>query len=141
MLWIWIGLIVAFVIIEAVTIQLVTIWFALGSVAGLIAFACGLDTWLQILLFAVVSAISLVATRPFVKKFTRGRKQPTNADRYIGKEAIVTESIDNAEARGAVKIGGLVWTARTVDSESVDIGDKVVVESIEGAKLLVKKER
>ncbi len=141
MLWIWIGLIVVFVIVEAATVQLVTIWFAIGSVAGLIACAVGLEMWLQLLIFAVVSAVALAVTRPFVKKFTKGRKQPTNADRYIGQEATVTESISNELSKGAVRIGGLEWTARTVDNSEAEVGERVTVEAIEGAKLLVKKER
>lgn len=141
MLWIWIGLTVAFVIIEAATVQLVTIWFAIGSVAGLIACAAGLEIWIQFLIFAVVSAVALAVTRPFVKKFTKGRKQPTNSDRLIGREAIVTEPISNELSKGAVKIGGLEWTARTVDGSFAEKGERVTVLSIEGAKLLVKKER
>ena len=115
MLWLWIGLIVLFVIIEAATVQLVTIWFAIGSVAGLIACAAGLEI------------------------FTKGRKQPTNADRYIGQEATVTEKISNELSTGAVRIGGLVWTARTVDNSEAEEGERVTVEAIEGAKLLVKR--
>lgn len=141
MLWIWIGLTVAFVIIEAATVQLVTIWFAVGSVAGLIAYALNLELWIQILIFAVASAVALAVTRPLVKKFTKGRKQPTNADRLIGREAIVTEPISNDLSKGAVKIGGLEWTARTVDGSIAEKGERVTVLSIEGAKLLVKKER
>ena len=139
MLWIWIGLIVIFVIVEAATVQLVTVWFAVGGIAGLIAYAFGLEIWMQILIFAVVSAVALAVTRPFVKRFTRGRKQPTNADRYIGQEAIVTEPISNELSKGAVRIGGLEWTARTVDNSEVDKGERVIVEAIEGAKLLVKR--
>ena len=134
MLWLWIGLIVLFVIIEAATVQLVTIWFAIGSVAGLIACAAGLEIWIQFLIFAVVSAVALA-----VKKFTKGRKQPTNADRYIGQEATVTEKISNELSTGAVRIGGLVWTARTVDNSEAEEGERVTVEAIEGAKLLVKR--
>ena len=129
MLWLWIGLIVLFVIIEAATVQLVTIWFAIGSV----------EIWIQFLIFAVVSAVALAVTRPFVKKFTKGRKQPTNADRYIGQEATVTEKISNELSTGAVRIGGLVWTARTVDNSEAEEGERVTVEAIEGAKLLVKR--
>ena len=139
MLWLWIGLIVLFVIIEAATVQLVTIWFAIGSVAGLIACAAGLEIWIQFLIFAVVSAVALAVTRPFVKKFTKGRKQPTNADRYIGQEATVTEKISNELSTGAVRIGGLVWTARTVDNSEAEEGERVTVEAIEGARLLVKR--
>lgn len=139
MLWIWIGLIVIFVIVEAATVQLVTVWFVVGGIAGLIAYAFGLEIWMQILIFAVVSAVALAVTRPFVKKFTKGRKQPTNADRYIGQEATVTEPISNELSTGAVRIGGLEWTARTVDNSEVDKGERVTVEAIEGAKLLVKR--
>ncbi|HCT16951.1 MAG TPA: NfeD family protein [Ruminococcaceae bacterium] len=139
MLWIWIGLIVIFVIVEAATVQLVTVWFAVGGIAGLIAYAFGLEIWMQILIFAVVSAVALAVTRPFVKRFTKGRKQPTNADRYIGQEATVTEPISNELSKGAVRIGGLEWTARTVDNSEADKGERVIVEAIEGAKLLVKR--
>ena len=139
MLWIWIGLIVIFVIVEAATVQLVTVWFAVGGIAGIIAYTFGLEIWMQILIFAVVSAVALAVTRPFVKRFTKGRKQPTNADRYIGQEATVTEPISNELSKGAVRIGGLEWTARTVDNSEVDKGERVTVEAIAGAKLLVKR--
>ena len=135
----FIVIIVIFVIVEAATVQLVTVWFAVGGIAGLIAYAFGLEIWMQILIFAVVSAVALAVTRPFVKRFTKGRKQPTNADRYIGQEATVTEPISNELSKGAVRIGGLEWTARTVDNSEVDKGERVTVEAIEGAKLLVKR--
>lgn len=139
MLWLWIALVVLLVIIEAATVQLVTIWFAVGAVGGLIACACGLQLWAQILIFAVVSALVLAITRPLVKKFTKAGKKPTNADRYIGEIAVVTEDIDNELGRGAAKIGGLEWTARTIDGQKAIKDEKVKIEAIEGAKLLVKK--
>ena len=139
MLWVWIGLIVVTAAVEAATVQLVTVWFAVGGVAGLIAYAAGLEIWLQILIFAIVSAVALAVTRPLVKKFTNGRRMPTNADRFIGEKAVVTEKIENELSKGAVKIGGLEWTARSVDSETADVGEQVTVEAIEGAKLIVRK--
>lgn len=138
MLWFWIVLIVALVVIEAVTVQLVTIWFAVGAVGGLIASAFNLDIWLQVLIFVAVSSITLVATRPLVKRFTRTQKQPTNADRFIGQTAVVTESIDNIHGKGAVTVGGLEWTARTADGSVVEKDALVTIEKIEGAKLIVK---
>ncbi len=139
MLWVWIALIVAFVVIEAATTQLVTVWFAVGAVGGLVAFAFGLELWLQIVIFVAVSAIALLATKPFIKRFTKTQKQPTNADRYIGKTAIVVEPIDNIHSKGAVTVGGLEWTARTADGSEVQKDEIVTVEAIEGAKLIVKK--
>ncbi len=139
MLWVWIGLIVVTAAVEAATVQLVTVWFAVGGVAGLIAYAAGLEIWLQILIFAIVSAVALAVTRPLVKKFTNGRRMPTNADRFIGEKAVVTEKIENDLSKGAVKIGGLEWTARSVDSETAEVGEQVTDEAIEVAKLIVRK--
>ena len=139
MLWFWLVLIVALIVIEAVTVQLMTIWFAVGAIAGLIACVFKLEVWLQILIFVIVSAVALIATRPFVKRFTKAGKEPTNADRYIGKNAVVVEAIDNIRGKGAVTIGGLEWTARTTDGSTVEKDEIVTVESIEGAKLIVKK--
>ena len=138
MLWFWIVLTVVLVIIEAATVQLVTIWFAVGAVGGLIAYAFHAPEWLQVLVFVAVSAITLAATRPFVKRFTHKKKQPTNADRYIGKSAIVREPINNELGHGSVTIGGLEWTARTVNGDKAEKDEIVTVEAIEGAKLMVK---
>ena len=138
MLWIWIAAIVVFVVLEAVTVQLVTIWFAIGAVGGLIAELCHAQLWVQIAVFVAVSAVTLIATKPLVKRFTNTKKQPTNADRYIGKYAVVTEPIDNIMNKGAAKIGGLEWTARSADGSKIEKDKVVTVEAIEGAKLIVK---
>ncbi len=138
MLWFWIILTVALVVIEAVTVQLMTIWFAVGAIGGLIASAFNLEIWLQILIFVAVSAIALIATRPIVRRFTNTIKEPTNADRYIGQTAVVTEPIDNIHGKGAVTIGGLEWTARTADGTNVEKDALVTVEKIDGAKFIVK---
>lgn len=138
MLWFWIILIVTLVVIEAVTVQLVTIWFAVGAIGGLIASAFNLDIWLQVLIFVAVSAITLLVTRPLVKRFTKSQKVPTNADRFIGQTAVVTEPIDNIHGKGAVTVGGLEWTARTSDGSTAEKDALVTVEKIEGAKLIVK---
>lgn len=139
MLWLWIALIVAFLVIEAVTVQLVTIWFTVGAIGALIANVLHTEIWVQVLVFVAVSAITLLLTRPFVKRFTEQHKVPTNADRYIGKQAVVIEPIDNIHAKGAVTVGGLEWTARTKDGSNIEKDEIVTIESIEGAKLIVKK--
>lgn len=138
MLWIWIAAIIIFIVIEAITVQLVTIWFAVGAVGGLVASLFNLPIWAQAMVFVAVSALTLIATKPFVKKFTQSKKQPTNADRLIGRQAVVTEPIDNIMSKGAVTIGGLEWTARTADGSKADKDAIVTVEKIEGAKLIVK---
>lgn len=138
MLAFWIVALIAFVIIEALTAQLLTIWFAVGSVAALIAEMLGADVWLQWTVFVAVSAVVLIATRPFVKKLTKQKLQPTNADRCIGEIAVVTEKIDNIAGKGAVKVNGIEWSARTQSGETVESGNTVRVIKIDGVKLIVE---
>ena len=139
MVWIWVALLAAFIIIEATTAQLLTIWFAVGSFAALVTAFITDSIIAQVIVFVVVSAITLAITRPLVKKMTKATKQPTNADMYIGKEAVVTEDINNLEAKGLVKVGGSVWTARTeVDNYTIPAGAHVTVIKIEGVKLIVR---
>lgn len=138
MLAFWIVALIAFVVIEALTAQLLTIWFAVGSVAALIAEMLGAEVWLQWTVFVAVSAVVLISTRPFVKKLTKQKSQPTNADRCIGEIAVVTEKIDNIAGKGAVKVNGIEWSARTKSGETVESGNTVKVIKIDGVKLIVE---
>ena len=139
MVWIWVALLAAFVVIEAATAQLVTIWFAIGAFAALVSTFFTESILAQIIVFVIVSAVALAVTRPVVKKMTKAKKQPTNADMYIGKQAVVTEDINNLEATGLVNVGGSVWTARTeTEGCTVPAGEHVTVVKIEGVKLIVR---
>lgn len=139
MLWVWVILLAAFIIIEAATAQLVTVWFAVGSFAALVTSFFTDNVIIQVIVFVIVSAITLAVTRPLVKKMTKTQKQPTNADMYINQEGIVTEEINNIEATGLVKVKGSVWTARTeADGFTVPVGTHVNVVKIEGVKLIVR---
>lgn len=139
MVWLWAALMVVFIIVEAVTVQLLTIWFAVGSLAALIASLLGATTVWQCVIFVVVSLLVLVLTRPYVKKVIEARTEPTNADRCIGKEAIVCEKIDNRAGQGLVKIAGITWTARSEDDSVIEADEIVKVEKIEGVKVIVSK--
>ena len=135
----WIAAMIFFIIVEAVTVGLASIWFAIGSVAALICALAGGPVWLQVVWFVAVSALTLFLTRPLVKKYVAGRAVPTNADRNIGRTAVVTEEINNLAATGAVKVDGLDWTARSTDDNITIPKDSVVViREIRGVKLLVE---
>ena len=138
---VWIGLIVIFLVIEGLTAGLVTIWFAVGALAALIAAMFHAPLWLQLVWFFVISIAAFAVTRPLVKKYVNGRTQPTNADMLIGQECLVTEDIDNLTGRGAVTVGGKVWTARSADGQPVETGSIVTVLRIEGVKLIVSAEQ
>ena len=137
MIWAWLGAIVLFGIIEAVTAGLVSIWFVMGAAAALLAAILGIGTTVQILLFIAVSAAALVMTRPLVRRYTQGQSVPTNADRVLGQKAKVTETIDNENSTGAVYVDGKTWSARSVDGSVIPVGTQVRIENMEGVKLFV----
>lgn len=133
----WLIVMVLFLAVEAVTVGLVCIWFAAGSLAALLAAMCGAPVWLQIVVFLVVSAAALYFTRPLVKRYVNSRVEPTNADMVIGKECKVTETVDNIAGTGAVYVDGKTWTARSANDEVIPEGTLVTAKSIDGVKLIV----
>lgn len=138
----WVVALVVFLIVEAVTAGLVSIWFVFGSLVALICAALGAAIWLQIFWFVIVSVATLVLTRPLVKRYVDRRSVATNADRNIGRTAVVTERIDNLAATGTVQLAGVIWTARsTDDAVAIEPGTHVTVRAIEGVKLIVESER
>lgn len=137
--YVWIIVMILSVIIEGATTQLVSIWIALGAVAALIAKFLGADFNLQFIVFIAVTFIVLILTRPLVKKAISFKKEDTNSGRYIGKEGIVTQKIDNLANMGIVNVLGSVWTARSIDGSIIEKDEKIIVDRIEGVKLIVIK--
>lgn len=136
----WLIAMVVLLIVEAAVPGLVSIWFALGALGALIAALLGAPLWLQIVWFILLSILSLILTRPLVKKYVNSRVKPTNADMMIGKDCVVTEEIDNLKGSGAVSVSGKVWTARMEnENEQAQAGEVVKVLRIEGVKLIVSK--
>lgn len=125
--------------VEVATVTLTCIWFAIGALVAAIAALFGAELWLQILLFVAVSLVSILALRPLAQtKFGGKHKVATNADRLIGQNAIVQESIDNLAGTGAVSVGGIVWTARSEDNIPISEGSVVSIVRIDGVKLFVQ---
>ena len=137
--WIWLAGLVVFVVLEAVTYQIVSIWFALGAVGALIAKAAGADFTVQIIVFIAVSGICLLCLRPISKKLIKNKTEATNVDSLIGADAIVTADINNLLGTGEGKINGMTWTMRSADGSEIGEGETVTVEKVEGVKLIVKR--
>ena len=135
---VWLIAMVVLLVIEAAVPGLVSIWFALGALAALISALLHAPLWLQVVWFVAVSVVTLILTRPLVRKYINSRTTPTNADMGIGKDAVVTERIDNLHASGAVRLDGKTWTARMDDeTQYAEAGETVRVLRIEGVKLIV----
>lgn len=138
MIPIWLGIIIVSIIIEIITVDLVSIWFGAGAVVALIADLLGASQVIQIALFVIVTAILIVATRPVAKKYLRTNIEKTNFDRVIGKHGLVTRTI-TADNKGEVKVMSTSWLASSLDNTTINEGDYCEIMAVEGAHLVVKK--
>lgn len=136
---IWLVLAAILIVSEIVSLGLTTIWFAGGAIVAAVTAHFGAHWIVQILVFAVVSFVLLIFTRPLAQKHLMKDMEKTNIDGLIGTIGLVTETIDNAKAEGVVVLDGKEWTARAVDGDVIDKDSKVKVESISGVKLMVTK--
>ena len=134
----WLAVFVLLIVIELATMGLPTIWFAGGAVAGFIASMLGANVVIQAVVFFVVSIVLLIFTRPFAVRYINSNKTKTNIDGLIGQEALVLEEINNIRETSCARLEGKEWTARSVDDTVIPADTVVIVERIEGVKLIVK---
>lgn len=134
---IWIGLAILFAVIEAATLGLTTIWFALGALSGALTSVFTDSILVQIVIFLLVSILSLVITKPIVSKYFSRKIVKTNADALIGETGVVIEKIVPGNT-GQVKINGQMWSA-VAEDEPINEDELVIVQKISGVKLVVTK--
>lgn len=139
MIVVWIAVMIAFLLIEAATVNLVTIWFAVGALGAAASAGLGWNLAVQIVVFVAMSGVALAITKPLAKKLRKRKDFPTNADRILEKEGIVTENIDPVSGSGQVKVLGQSWSAKSEDDRMILAGSKVVVRQIEGVKAVVEE--
>ncbi|MCI6432399.1 MAG: NfeD family protein [Oliverpabstia sp.] len=136
----WLAIVIVLLVIEIATLGLTTIWFAGGALVACIAALLHANIWVQIVLFLVISVLLLFFTRPLAIRYMNKDRTKTNVDSMVGKEAVVTEAIDNLKAQGVVQVNGLEWTARSEESQEViPKGAIVEVGRVDGVKLIVRK--
>ncbi|MBR5559406.1 MAG: NfeD family protein [Oscillospiraceae bacterium] len=135
---IWLVIAVIFGVIEAATVQLMSIWFAIGAVAAMIASLLGAGVWVQFAVFLIVAIIVLAFTRPMVKKVLKVGHVHTNADSVIGRIGAITVDIPGPGEVGRVLVDGQDWSAISEDGSFIPKGERVLVKSIEGVKLVVE---
>ena len=138
--WIWIAVIVLAVVVEVLTDQLVSIWFAPAAVVATVLDFLDVDIIWQVLAFLVVSAIGIIVAKVFLKKNKLSPESKTNVDAVIGERCVVTERIDTFAGCGQAKVKGQVWSARgsSVD-DTFEVGEILDVVAVEGVKLVCKK--
>ncbi len=133
---IWFVLIFVFLIIEAMSLNLITIWFAFGSLCAFISMYFTENIVIQLIVFTISTALSLILTKPLLEKKLKFAKEKTNYDRIVGKVGIVTKEIKKHE-NGRVKVDGKDWMAKS--ENNIKEGAEVEILKIEGAKIIVKE--
>lgn len=134
---IWLIVLVVCLAVEISTLGLASIWFAGGALLAMLIAMIGGPLWLQVLIFLVTSVVLLIFTRPIAMKYFNKNREKTNVDSKIGKQAIVTVTIDNLKGEGQIVTEGMEWTARSLDSSVIEEGSVVTIEKIEGVKAIV----
>lgn len=131
--------IIAFSLVEAVTAGLVSIWFAVGSAAALLAALLGANLWIQTGVFLIISAVCFVYVRKAAAKNLSARKNDTDLDRIVGAEVYITEEVNNKENSGKTRINDVEWRVKSGGGEVIPKGKAAIVEKIEGVSLIVKE--
>lgn len=134
---IWLIVLVVCLAVEISTLGLTSIWFAGGALLALLIAMIAGPLWLQVLVFLVTSIVLLIFTRPIAAKYFNKNREKTNVNSKIGKQAIVTVTIDNLKGEGQIVTEGMEWTARSLDSTIIEEGSVVTIEKIEGVKAVV----
>ena len=132
----WLVLFVILSLIELATVNLVSIWFAVGALITTFASLATDNLMVHLAVFTISSILLLLLTKPFVKKIKRREVVPTNLDRVIGKVGVVTEKIEN-DGIGEVKVLGKRWSAYS--NKEIEANRKIKVLSINGVKLKVEE--
>ena len=133
----WFIAMVGFLLAEAATVTLVSIWFAAGALVAIAVAMLGGSLGLQVVLFLATASLLLISLRGIVRKFIHPRLTRTNVDAVVGKTCIVTTPINNIAALGQVKLSGMEWSARSTNGSHLNAGTLVRVDRVEGVKVFV----
>lgn len=136
--FIWLGIMILFLVVEAFTVGLTTIWFAAGALVAMIACVLGLGTLGQFILFFAVSLVLLIFTRPVAIKYMNPHRIRTNYEDAVDKTVKITERVDNINGTGTAVLNGQEWTARMQQDDMVlEKGELAKVAVVEGVKLIL----
>ena len=138
MVWIWAVVFIATVVFEITTVELISIWFALGSLIAFILALCGAGTTTQIIVFAIISVLMFIFFRPICMKFLLKGDEPTNVDSLVGSVHELLKEVNSKEL-GEIKINGVIWRVVSKNSETIEVGSNVKIIEVQGNKFVVEK--
>jgi membrane protein implicated in regulation of membrane protease activity len=136
--WVWLSVFIITLIVEIISVELVSIWFSAASLISLILALCGVSVTLQIVVFLVVSIVLLASLRTICMKFLKNSKEKTNLDSLVGTVHTLVKEIKD-ECPGEIKINGVIWRVVSKNQKAISVGEKVKIVEIDGNKFIVEK--
>lgn len=134
----WLAAVIGFLILEAVTFSMTSVWFAIGGAAAMLSCLFTDSFRVQAVIFVIVSFLCLIAFKPLTARLHKAAT-PTNGDRNLGREAVVLTEV-SAETTGRVRLDGVDWNARsTTPGETFVPGEHCRVAAIQSTLLLVER--
>ena len=138
MLWVWVGVIALALILEAMSMDMTSIWFAVGGFVSLILQVCGANLTWQIVPFVIISALCIIFLRNITKKLIQKPTVATNIDKQIGLKTKLIDRISEDDL-GSIKINGIIYSAKSENDEIIESGTEVEIVKVEGNKMIVKE--
>ncbi len=136
----WLIICIILVIVEVATLNLTTIWFAIGGFIAYLTGFVGAGFWGQFFVFVIVSLIMLFFTRPVARRYLNKGRVKTNAESLVGQIAKTTSCLNNREGFGSAVINGQEWSAISSDDKIIiEEGEDVEILEVRGVKLVVRK--
>lgn len=136
--YIWLGVLALSLIVEFISMELVSIWVSVGSLVAMILAFCNVSITIQLIVFGVVTIACILGLRRIALKFFFRNKGKTNLDAIIGTTYKLLKKV-NAEELGSIKVNGVEWSVKSLDNEEIDAGNFVEIVSVDGNKFIVKK--
>lgn len=133
----WLIVFIILLVIEIISVSLISIWFCVGALAAMICSVLGFDLYVQLGVFAAVSLICVILTRPLARRLHKKDIKPTNVNAFVGRRVLVYSAINNIENIGEIKINDIIWKAKSSDGSIIEKGKLVVIDEIKGVTAYV----
>ena len=140
MLWVWLGVVVVTIVLELITMDLVSIWFSLGGIISLLLSLIPNFYWpWQILVFVAISSLLILCFRKIAKKLlNKNSEGKTNLDLIVGQKVKVISRCDQ-DVLGSTKLNDVVWSIKEIDNKAIEEGEYAEIVKVMGNKLIVRK--
>ena len=137
-IWVWLGVLAVSLIVEFLTMELVSVWISVGSLISLILAMCKVGYEIQIIVCVVVSVVCILLLRKVALKLLNKDKQKTNIDSVVGMQVKLLSDITE-DKMGTVKVNDIVWNAKSETNEEIQKDNFVEIVRIEGNKFIVRR--